>query len=965
MNTFGQITVRECVNIVPPTDSRCQDPAFAIANPTICPAIPRLIVKPGAALTCTLGSVQFSAFLVTAGVEQDVSADCVWKTSSPTIALIGAASGNATGLTAGEATISATYEGYTATSDLTVMESSRTCCEDQHVAMMLVVDTSRSMSQSFSESYGTRLDFAKAAAGQFASEVNEMKDTVGLITFNDSGYLDAAGLTDDKTSVADAVAAIAQTQQKTSFYNALHEAITLLDDSGSDLRVIVLFSDGEDTSADASSGYGDDDNPITLLANFKESGGIVVCLGCRSSGVGFAFLSALSTGGFFVNGYSGTETDTLDYLSGLKGYICAGNCTPTGDEMVAEGALDYSAFDHWTVSDGSVDLIGNAFLDLLPGNGLYVDLRGVGGRMVSRVPFSLTAGHQYRLTLTLAGNQREAGTPYSAKAQVFYLTGATENAMLSQVILINDYTQPFTPYAFTFTALASVDAYISIQAQDMPPGNNANFGLLLGQVNFDDVTDLVSLLIDNFDTENLTYVPPACGQASLYVNNQYAVGYNCYGDGCLSEPPPAQAPDPNPLANIEAGGYTPPKVYTSTKTACVSCPPGTLNRDSTEYVTVDELSTTLAAAAILEGYILQAHIPTASLGFINTLQQYALTVQGSNDGITWTTLNVTQGFMLGIGDIGQSTHGNPGIPQNTTAYSRYRLTTSPSFPAATIIDSWLLQFATAQQVCASGTGTGATQAAADAAATAAAVAAATALLNCEGAWTSSQTVTIKCPTGTCGNDATVTSSATSFVSQEDADTKALAAATAAAQAIIDADCTDSTNESQITLPAVAWLQSYYGEAIPFYTGKHVTDVGPVANVTVTLRDIAASANSNSFVVLLRSPSGTWVVVWSDQFNPVFGASWADGITISFDDSGVPMPWAPLTLTDGETYACANGGLAPALAMPPGTPAAGSADYNFSLSAFVGEERYGTWSLWVAVRLSSATAIRGGWDLVIT
>ncbi|HUD74003.1 MAG TPA: VWA domain-containing protein, partial [Terracidiphilus sp.] len=162
------------MNVPAPIDSRCSDPAFSLANPDICPTTPHLVIKPGVALVCFLGGVQFTAVLVTNGVEQDVSTNCLWATSNPNLALIGASSGNATGLAQGDVTISATYQTYTATAELSVMASSgSSCCSSQRVAMMLVVDTSLSMSQQFgSNYYSTRLDFAKAAASRFASEVN-------------------------------------------------------------------------------------------------------------------------------------------------------------------------------------------------------------------------------------------------------------------------------------------------------------------------------------------------------------------------------------------------------------------------------------------------------------------------------------------------------------------------------------------------------------------------------------------------------------------------------------------------------------------------------------------------------------------------------------------------------------------------------------------------------------------------
>jgi hypothetical protein len=40
------------------------------------------------------------------------------------------------------------------------------------------------------------------------------------------------------------------------------------------------------------------------------------------------------------------------------------------------GTTNYAGFANWTVSDGTVDLIGNGFFDSYPGNGLYLDLDG-------------------------------------------------------------------------------------------------------------------------------------------------------------------------------------------------------------------------------------------------------------------------------------------------------------------------------------------------------------------------------------------------------------------------------------------------------------------------------------------------------------------------------------------------------------------------------------------------------------
>ena len=76
------------------------------------------------------------------------------------------------------------------------------------------------------------------------------------------------------------------------------------------------------------------------------------------------------------------------------------------------GLLNYVSFDNWSISDGTVDLIGSpAFFELLPpGNGLYVDLDGStndSGIMTSEV-FELEAC-EYELQFDLAGNHRDNG----------------------------------------------------------------------------------------------------------------------------------------------------------------------------------------------------------------------------------------------------------------------------------------------------------------------------------------------------------------------------------------------------------------------------------------------------------------------------------------------------------------------------------------------------------------------------
>lgn len=113
------------------------------------------------------------------------------------------------------------------------------------------------------------------------------------------------------------------------------------------------------------------------------------------------------------------------------------------------GALNYAAFAHWTISDGTVDLIGNGFFSFSPvtdGHGLYVDLDGStanAGLMLS-IPLTLSPGH-YSLFFQLAGNQRQAGD----EVVDFYLKdgGTTFD---SGAILVTE-AQAFTGFIVPFT----------------------------------------------------------------------------------------------------------------------------------------------------------------------------------------------------------------------------------------------------------------------------------------------------------------------------------------------------------------------------------------------------------------------------------------------------------------------------------------------------------------------------------
>jgi len=133
------------------------------------------------------------------------------------------------------------------------------------------------------------------------------------------------------------------------------------------------------------------------------------------------------------------------------------------------GVTNYSGFANWTVSDGTVDLIGNGFFDFLPGNGLYIDMDGStgnAGKMTS-IPIPLAPG-DYALSYDLAGNHRN-----SAGELVTILVDAgfvNEARSLNQL-------DPFTTFVDNFTVAAATVVTISFEGD-----GTDNIGMLLDNV---------------------------------------------------------------------------------------------------------------------------------------------------------------------------------------------------------------------------------------------------------------------------------------------------------------------------------------------------------------------------------------------------------------------------------------------------------------------------------------------------
>ena len=138
-------------------------------------------------------------------------------------------------------------------------------------------------------------------------------------------------------------------------------------------------------------------------------------------------------------------------------------------DSYADG-LNWGGSANWTVSDGTVDLIGNGFFDALPGNGLYVDMDGStndAGKITSTL-LDLQPG-DYTLTFDLAGNNTNpAVNPPSANPNA--VTVQLGGGLFDDGYNL-EWDNPFTTYTETFTVTSPTLASLSFEGVG---GDNAS-----------------------------------------------------------------------------------------------------------------------------------------------------------------------------------------------------------------------------------------------------------------------------------------------------------------------------------------------------------------------------------------------------------------------------------------------------------------------------------------------------------
>ena len=147
------------------------------------------------------------------------------------------------------------------------------------------------------------------------------------------------------------------------------------------------------------------------------------------------------------------------------------------DSYTATAGVNWPGEGNWKVptpivpGSPSVDLIGDGTSwDLLPGNGLYLDMDGSTGNAgtIETVASFLLAPGDYILSFDLAGNRRNG-----ADDAINYAVGGELIGSISDIPA----GQPFTKYNYQFTVASATSATISFEGV-----GGDNVGALLDNV---------------------------------------------------------------------------------------------------------------------------------------------------------------------------------------------------------------------------------------------------------------------------------------------------------------------------------------------------------------------------------------------------------------------------------------------------------------------------------------------------
>ncbi|MBY0436556.1 MAG: VPLPA-CTERM sorting domain-containing protein [Burkholderiales bacterium] len=124
----------------------------------------------------------------------------------------------------------------------------------------------------------------------------------------------------------------------------------------------------------------------------------------------------------------------------------AAAATVFSDNFDADTLALNGSLSNWTVSSGTIDVIGTGSFNFYPGNGNFLDLDGTSnnaGRIETKLPLAFTIGQTYTLSFSFG---RNGG---NAESMTYGVTGGN----LSQVFsLLQGGTVPFSAFSIDFVA---------------------------------------------------------------------------------------------------------------------------------------------------------------------------------------------------------------------------------------------------------------------------------------------------------------------------------------------------------------------------------------------------------------------------------------------------------------------------------------------------------------------------------
>ena len=152
----------------------------------------------------------------------------------------------------------------------------------------------------------------------------------------------------------------------------------------------------------------------------------------------------------------------------VAGAASAGTISGVSDDFATEnggtGQLNYSGFANFTVTTGSVDLIGNGFFDNYPQHGLYVDLAGTTNQFGAITTKGVFGPGNYVLTLDIGG------TIYAGSADGAVVTIGGHSFSTGALAGLSE-------HSFTFDFTLSEASALTIA--DLGLSGNANIGATL------------------------------------------------------------------------------------------------------------------------------------------------------------------------------------------------------------------------------------------------------------------------------------------------------------------------------------------------------------------------------------------------------------------------------------------------------------------------------------------------------